>query len=148
WAGALKDGGKFDEAQTVLTQGAQKVGANALLADQAQLSGARGQWQESAKQWHTVVAAGANGMVEGSTETLARAPADQRDQIINLLTKTMGAPPARRMASDLLLTWGKPTQAWTLLDAAMPTDRAAAADALERFADRARSIRTPDGNRV
>jgi tetratricopeptide (TPR) repeat protein len=147
WAGALKDGGKFDEAQTVLTQGAQKVGANALLPDQAQLSGARGQWLESAKQWHTVVA-GSDAMVEGSTETLARTPADQRDQIINLLTKTMGDPPARRMAADLLLGWGRPTQAWTLLDAAMPTDRTAAADALERFADRARTIRTPDGNRV
>ena len=34
-------------------------------------------WMPTLAQWHTVVA-GADGMVEGSTETLARAPADQR----------------------------------------------------------------------
>ena len=147
WAGALKEGGKFDEAQKVLTQGTQKVGASALLPDQAQLSGARGQWLESAKQWHTVVA-GADGMVEDATETLARTPAEQRDQVLNLLIKTLADPAARRMAADLQLSWGKPVQAWALLDAAMPTDRAVAADALERFADRAHTIHTSEAQRV
>ena len=147
WAAALREAGKYDEAQKVLAQGTQRVGAEPLLGDVAQLSAARGQWIEATRQWHGAVT-GADALTEGATETLNGAPREQREPILNLLTRTLADPAARRMAADLQLAWGKPAQAWALLDAAMPTDREVATQALERFIDRAHALKTADAHRV
>ncbi len=147
WAVALTRTGKLDDALRVLTQGSQKVGADALLPDMAQLSAARGQWLEGARQWHTAVVS-ADALTEGATETLSQAPDNQHDPILNLLTRTLGDPSARRMAAELQLAWGRPVQAWALLEAAMPADRAVASQVLERFAGRARLQRTAEAHRV
>jgi tetratricopeptide (TPR) repeat protein len=147
WATALKDAGKLDEAQRVLAQGIQKVGQEPLLPDLAQLSAARKEWLQSAREWHSAVVK-SEALAEGATETLSQAPDNQHDPMLNLLTRTLGDPPARRMAADLLLEWGKPVPAWALLSAAIAEDRAVAAQSLERFADRARVLQTPDAHRV
>jgi tetratricopeptide (TPR) repeat protein len=113
----------------------------------AQLSAARGQWIEATRQWHAAVT-GADALTEGATETLNGAPREQREAILNLLTRTLADPPARRMAADLQLAWGRPAPAWALLDAAMPADREVATQALERFIDRAHSLKTAEAHRV
>src|SRR5439155_13998900 len=73
WTQALIQDGKLDEAQRVLAQGVQRVGPAPLLPDQAQLSAARGQWLEAARQWHTAVQA-SDELTENATETLSQAP--------------------------------------------------------------------------
>ncbi|MBI4420450.1 MAG: hypothetical protein HY560_06460, partial [Gemmatimonadetes bacterium] len=147
WAGSLIQAGRFDEAERVLAQGTQRVGDTALLPDAAQLSAAKGQWLDAARHWHRAVA-GADGLVEGATETLSHAPPNQREPILGVLTKTLGDPPARRMAAGLQLVWGRPAQAWALLEGALPPDRVVATHALERFADRAHLFPTPEAHRA
>jgi tetratricopeptide (TPR) repeat protein len=87
-------------------------------------------------------------LTEDATENLSHSPAGQREALRTLLLKTLGDAPARRMDAALELTWGRPAPAWALLEANLPQDGALSAQALERFADRAAVLRTPEGNRV
>src|SRR5260370_16719967 len=103
-----------------------------LPPDLAQLSAVRGQWRDAARQWHTAVQ-GVDALTEGATENLSHAPAGQREPVRTLLLKTLGDAPARRMDADLELTWGRPVQAWALLEANLPQDPALSAQALQRF---------------
>jgi tetratricopeptide (TPR) repeat protein len=147
WATGLLFAGRLDDAQRVLTQGGAKLGTGLFLPDLAQLSAARGQWPEAARQWHGAVTATA-AMADLAAENLALAPAANRPAVTTLLTRTLPDVVARRMAADLELAWGRPAAAWTLLDASLPTDRAQAERELQRFADRARLPRTKEAYRV
>ncbi len=147
WAAGLRDAGRLDEAQQVLAQGTAKVGTGPLLPDLAQLSAARGQWVEAGRLWHDAVAA-ADPLADLAGENLSVAPDAARPQLLALFTRTLPDPVARRMAADLELSWGHPGAAWTLLDAATPTDRVQATQVLQRFADRARLAHTAEGYRV
>lgn len=147
WAAGLLSAGRLDDAQRVLGQGAARLGPGAFLPDLAQLSAARGQWPEAARQWHAAVTA-TSSLADLAAEHLALAPESARPSLTTLLTRTLPDVTARRMAADLELAWGHPGPAWTLLDAALPADRAQAARELERFADRARLARNRDSYRV
>jgi len=147
WAAGLLSAARFDDAQRVLALGTGKLGTAPLLPDLAQLAAARGQWMESARLWHTVVE-GAEQLADLASENLTAVPENVRPQILTLLTRTLPGAPARRMAADLELGWGHPAQAWTLLEAAIPTGRLQAEQVLQRFADRARLSRARESYRV
>lgn len=147
WSDVLLRAGKLDEAEAVLTRGAQAVGATALLPQRAEIAAARGQWVEAARHWHGAVTA-SELEADAAAENLVMTPRESRPAVLTLLSRTLPDPVARRMAADLELAWGRPAAAWTLLEGALPTDQPAAARMLDRFADRTRLLRTPEAHRV
>src|SRR5262245_41598484 len=107
WASDLTTAGRLDEAGKVLEQGTAKLGTDPFLADLAMLSAARGNWVESARQWHAAVLASAPS-ADPASENLSMAPAAARPQVLALLRTTLPDATARRLAADLDQERGNP----------------------------------------
>jgi len=63
-----------------------------------------------------------------------------------LLTGSDARPPVRRIAAELLLTWGQPAQAWSVFEPTLSDSDAQGS--LRRFADLAGTLTTREAHRV
>lgn len=156
WAGVASRRGDLTQARRVLADGARRLGDQSLTQDLAQVSTLAGDWIEAARQWLSVASANP-AMIATASAHLSRAPPAARDGILAALAVPAGAgagrrgtpdAPARLLASDLLAGWDRPGEAWALLDAVLPADRAQAAAHLQRFAERMRGTRSREGRLV
>jgi tetratricopeptide (TPR) repeat protein len=140
WAFTVAQRGDLAGAKRALSEGVSRLGDAALAQDLAQLTTLAGEWIEATRQWVTVVR-GNPALLSAATGGLTRAPALARDEMLSTLLGVRGDSTSRRMAADLLVGWGRPDEAWPLLDATLPPDSRAAAALLQRFAERAGTSR-------
>ncbi len=146
WARAMVKLGDAQVATDILGEGVRTVGDAALAQDMAELSAETGDWVGAAAQWRDAVRTN-TALLSTAVANLARAPRENQDDIAELLTGLGNDEVAARLGADLLLGWGKPMEAWHLLDGAL-TDEARSAPYLRRFADRARLQRGADAARA
>jgi len=147
WAFLIAQGGDLGAARTILLQGQAAIGGAALQPELAQLAVAAGQWVNAARHWHAAAVA-TPSFIGAAGLSLSQAHDEQRPAVLQVLLGELGDTTARRIAADVLVGWGRPGEAWALLDANLPAAPAAAIDLLRRFADRARQVGTPEGARA
>jgi len=70
------------------------------------------------------------------------------DRVARALTAPGVSVRARRLASEVLLTWGQPNEAWAAMEPTLATADTEAPTALRRFVDLAGALTTRDGHRV
>src|SRR4029077_14117084 len=94
--------------------------------------------------------AGRPGPVANAAALLVTAPERRRTAVIDVLTGTEGpgAGAARRLAAELLLSWGEPRRAWAVFEPTVRQPSDETTSALERFADLAAAGGTAAGWRV
>jgi tetratricopeptide (TPR) repeat protein len=79
---------------------------------------------------------------------LRQAPVLQRTQILMILTDSRRDPIVHRLGAEVLVSWNRPEEGWTLLDSALPAVRTQAVAVLSRFADRTVRIGTSEAARA
>jgi len=146
WAFALAQLGDVQGARRVLARGARRLGGGALGQELAQIEVVVGDWPAATRHWHA--AAQDTDLGAAAALSLSQAPTVAREAVLNVLLVELRDPLAQRIAADLLVGWGRPTDAWTLLDRVVPVDPKRAIPVLKRFADRAQLTRTPEGAQV
>jgi len=147
WAFLVAQRGDLAAARTILLEGQAAIGGAALQPELAQLAVAAGQWVDAARHWHAASVA-TPSFIGAAGLSLSQAHDEQRPAVLQVLLGELGDTTARRIAADVLVGWGRPGEAWALLDANLPAAPAAAIDLLRRFADRARQVGTPEGARA
>lgn len=145
WAAAASRRGDLVEARRVLADGARHVADASLTQDLAQVTTLAGEWAEATRQWVAVVRANP-GLIATAAANLGRAPPESRDGVVGALNAPQSDPTMRLLAVELLAGWGRPGEAWALLDAALPADRAQAAAHVSRFVERIRVTRTREAS--
>jgi len=146
WGSWLAERGDAVGASAVLALGRERFGDVPLAEISAPVLAQAGEWDQAAHQWALAVRANV-GLLSPAAASLGRAPESSRSTVLGALMDGGGAA-GRWLASDLLLEWGQPDVAWTVLDAALPGERVQAAGLLSRFADRALALRTAAGAEV
>src|SRR6267378_2567545 len=148
WGLALADRRMWDEARRAFLTGRRALGGDGTLAiELAELEQRTGNWEASATEWGRAVTRSPDVEPNGASQ-LADAPAPMHDRVARALTAPGVSARARRLASEVLLTWGQPNEAWAAIEPTLaPTDSEAPA-ALRRFADLAGALTTPEGHRV
>jgi tetratricopeptide (TPR) repeat protein len=148
WALALADRRQFDDARRALQLGRRALGGEGVLAiELAELEQRAGNWEAAAREWGRAVARSTDAVPNASSQ-LADAPTAFRDRVLRALTPNDAAPRTRRLASELLLAWGQPAEAWTLFEPTLSRVDVESQTALRRFADLAGTVETPEGHRV
>jgi tetratricopeptide (TPR) repeat protein len=147
WSFLVAQRGDLVRARRILERGHARVGGWALTPELAQLAVASGQWVEAARYWHAA-AVGSESYAGAAGLSLSQVRPEQRAAVLQLLLGELGDPLARRIAADALIAWGRPGEAWSLLDANLPPAPIEAAAALRRFVDRARLVPGPETARV
>ncbi|MGE5758798.1 MAG: hypothetical protein ACM37V_00405 [Gemmatimonadota bacterium] len=136
WAIALEDHQRFEDARNVLMEGRQALGmGSALAVELGELEQRVGDWHAAALAW--AAAATEAPQLPNAVSQLEDAPADQHDLVVRTLTVPGASIPARRIAAELLVGWGQPTQGWEILEATLDPPTPETALALRRFAERA-----------
>ena len=136
WAFAAAQRGDIQLARRVLERGHEALGGGALLQELGQVAVVSGDWLAAARHWHEA-ARHADVMGAAAGSSLAQAPPAVRDAVLAVLLQELNDPIAQQIAADLLVNWERPSEAWSLLDRSVPSDRELAVRALRRFADRA-----------
>jgi len=147
WSFLVAQRGDLVQARRILERGHARVGGWALTPELAQLAVAAGQWVDAARYWHAA-SAGSGSYANAAGLSLGQVRPEQRGAVLQLLLGELGDPLARRIAADALIAWGRPGEAWSLLDANLPPAPLEAAAALRRFADRARLLPGAESARV
>src|SRR6266513_1599066 len=148
WAMALEDAHRHAAARDVLLVGRRALGRpGAFGIELAELSRLSGDWEGAAREWAAALE-DAPVQLPNASSALAEAPDAARERIARLLTAGTPSPLTRRLAGELLLSWGQPQRAWAVFEPSVATPSADAAFALRRFADLASARSTPDARRV
>jgi tetratricopeptide (TPR) repeat protein len=148
WGLALADRRMWDEARRAFLVGRRTLGGDATLAiELAELEQRAGNWEASATEWGRAVARSPD-VEPNAASQLADAPAPMRDRVARALTAPAVSTGARRLGAEVLLTWGRPKEAWAAMEPTLVTADSAAPAALRRFADLAGSLTSPEGHRV
>ncbi len=147
WSFWLAQHGFTNDARQALIEGQSWVGEVALAPDLARFLMGTGEWVEAAVQWRIVVEDN-GGLVAAGATGLEQAPVSTHDQIVERLLEGDPSQPTQWLAADLLARWGRPEEAWAVLDAALPEDRDVAVALLLRFADQATRTVGPGGWRA
>jgi hypothetical protein len=127
WAIALEDIAANDAAREVFLAGRKALGQPALFAiELAELRARQGDWAGAALEWGNAVTL-TPVQVPNAAAQLADAPATAREPVIQTLMSTYTSAGARRLAAELLLSWGDPARAWSVFEptATQPTPEAA-----------------------
>lgn len=147
WAFWLAQRGEITRALRVLRDGQSRLGDVALAREVAEVLGYAEDWAGSTMAWRRAVQLD-ESVLPAAVASLREAPEYARAGMLGLLDARDAQAADRRLAADLLLTWGRAEEAWTRLDSALPADRAAAIVLLAQFAERARQVRTLGGARA
>jgi tetratricopeptide (TPR) repeat protein len=147
WAFWMAQRGDVEGAMTVLREGQARVGDAPLAQDVARLYVVQGDWLLAGRAWREVVRENET-LSPAAVASLAQAPTHERPRVLAVLGGAEATPTDQRLAADVLLSWGRADEAWTLLDGALPAEPEVALAALRRFADRAHQVRTLAGARA
>ena len=148
WGLALADRRMWDEARRAFLVGRRTLGGDGTLAiELAELEQRVGNWEASATEWGRAVARSPD-VEPNAASQLADAPAPMRDRVARALTAPGVSVGARRLGAEVLLTWGRPNEAWSAMEPTLVTADSEAPTALRRFADLAGTLTTPEGHRV
>lgn len=127
YARILLDMGRVRTADTVLSQATRTLGApREIAAELAELRGALGMWEASARSWRDAMAV-APYLEASAIFVLAPAPDTARDSIRAVLAQPPIELRARRILAALEMRWRSAREAWTVLSAVPPDDSAVAA---------------------
>lgn len=137
WAFALAQRGDLNAARGILEEGSRRLGSASLSQELAQLTTLAGEWAEAARQW-LVVVRGNPALIGAAAANLSRAPPVVRDPVLRLFLGPAADSSSKLLAAELLVSWGRAAEGWSLLDAVLPADVARAQLLLQRFADRTR----------
>src|SRR5438874_191889 len=135
WGLALVDRRMWDEARRAFLTGRQTLGGDGTLAiELAELEQRTGNWEASATEWGRAVTRSSD-VEPNAASQLADVPAPMHDRVARALTGPGTSARARRLGAEVLLTWGRPNEAWAAMEPTLvPTDSETPA-ALRRFAD-------------
>ncbi len=148
WGLALADRRMWDEARRAFLVGRRTLGGDGTLAiELAELEQRVGNWEASATEWGRAVTR-LPDVEPNAASQLADAPAPMHDRVARALTAPGVSVRTRRLASEVLLTWGQPNEAWAAMEPTLATTDTEAPTALRRFVDLAGALTTPDGHRV
>src|SRR6059036_2850619 len=148
WGLALADRRMWDGARRAFLVGRQTLGGDGTIAiELAELEQRVGNWEASATEWVRAVARSPD-VEPNAASQLADAPAPMRDRVARALTASGVSVGARRLGAEVLLTWGRPNEAWAAMEPTLVTADSDAPTALRRFADLAGTLTTPEGHRV
>jgi len=139
WAVALEDQRLFDLARSVLLEGRRTLRRPTALANElADLAQRAGDWGAAAAEWGRVITESPAQLLNAVTQ-LEEVPAagDDRDRVIRALTLPDTPSRARRLVALLLVGWGEPARAWTVLEGTLDPSSPETAEVLRQFADRA-----------
>lgn len=143
WATALSDAHAYRLAEQVFHSGRKALERpEAFAVELAELEEREGDWEGSAREWATAVAAAPVQIPNAATQ-LSEAPADRRERVIRILTGRDGSPAPPRLAAELVLAWGDPAHAWAILESTLQAPPVDAMYALHRFAELAAGVGTP-----
>ena len=148
WGQALADRRMWDEARRAFLTGRRVLGNEGALAlELAQLEQRTGNWEAAAAEWGRAVTRTPD--VEPNAATLlADAPPAMRERVARVLTAPGASIRTRRLAAEILLSWGQPNEAWSAMQSTLvPVDSDTPA-ALRRFADLTAALTTPAAHRV
>ncbi len=148
WGLALADRRMWDEARRAFLVGRRALGGDGTLAiELAELEQRVGNWEASATEWGRAVTR-LPDVEPNAASQLADAPAPMHDRVARALTAPGASVRARRLASEVLLTWGQPNEAWAAMEPTLATADTEAPTVLRRFVDLAGALTTSDGHRV
>jgi len=148
WGLALADRRMWDEARRAFLVGRRALGGDGTLAiELAELEQRVGNWDASATEWGRAVTR-LPDVEPNAASQLADAPAPMHDRVARALTAPGASVRARRLASEVLLTWGQPNEAWAAMEPTLATADTEAPTVLRRFVDLAGALTTSDGHRV
>ena len=148
WGLALADRRMWDEARRAFLVGRRALGGDGTLAiELAELEQRVGNWDASATEWGRAVTR-LPDVEPNAASQLADAPAPMHDRVARALTAPGASVRARRLASEVLLTWGQPNEAWAAMEPTLAPADTEAPTALRRFVDLAGALTTRDGHRV
>ena len=147
WGLALADRRMWDEARRAFLVGRRTLGGDVLAIELAELEQRVGNWEASATEWGRAVARSPD-VEPNAASQLGDAPTPMRDRVARALTAPGVSVGARRLGAEVLLTWGRPNEAWAAMEPTLATTDTEAPTALRRFADLAGALTTPDGHRV
>jgi len=146
WGLALVDHRMWDDARRAYLTGRQTLGGEGTLAiELAELEQRAGNWEASAREWARAVVRSPDAAPNAASQ-LSESPAPLHERIVRVLTGPEARPRVRRIAAELLLTWGQPAQAWSVFEPTLSDSDAQGS--LRRFADLAGTLRTPEAHRV
>jgi tetratricopeptide (TPR) repeat protein len=147
WALTAYRRGESPDAIRILLDGRARLGGSALAPDLAQMYVATGAWASAAEEWAKAVTLD-ESLTTAAVAGLRQAPELQRDRILAVLVAPHRDAVVHRLGAEVLVSWNRPEQGWTLLVSALPADRAQAASVLSRFVDRTLRIGTPEAARA
>ena len=148
WGLALADRRMWDEARRAFLVGRRALGGDGTLAiELAELEQRVGNWDASATEWGRAVTR-LPDVEPNAASQLADAPAPMHDRVARALTAPGASVRARRLASEVLITWGQPNEAWAAMEPTLAPADTEAPTVLRRFVDLAGALTTPDGHRV
>src|SRR6266849_1381717 len=146
WGLALVDHRMWDDARRAYLTGRKTLGGEGTLAiELAELEQRAGNWEASAREWARAVVRSPDGAPNAAAQ-LSESPLPLHDRIVRVLTGPDARPRVRRIAAELLLTWGQPAQAWSVFEPTLSDSDAQGS--LRRFADLAGTLTTPEAQRV
>src|SRR5256884_8774944 len=146
WGLALVDHRMWDDARRAYLTGRQTLGGEGTLAiELAELEQRAGNWEASAREWARAVVRSPDAAPNAASQ-LSEGPAPLHERIVRVLTGPEARPRVRRIAAELLLTWGQPAQAWSVVEPTLSDSDAQGS--LRRFADLSGKLRTPEGHPV
>src|SRR6267378_3188097 len=146
WGLALVDHRMWDDARRAYLTGRKTLGGEGTLAiELAELEQRAGNWEASAREWARAVGRSPDGAPNAAAQ-LSESPLPLHDRIVRVLTGPDARPRVRRIAAELLLTWGQPAQAWSVFEPTLSDSDAQGS--LRRFADLAGTLTTPEAHRV
>ena len=146
WGLALADRRQWEEARRAFLTGRRTLGGDGTLAvELAELEQRAGNWEAAANEWARAVTRSADAAPNAASQ-LAEAPVPFRDRVARVLTGAEATIRAKRVGAEVLLIWGQPNQAWSVLEPTLGDSDAQ--NALRRFADLAGALTTPEGHRV
>src|SRR2546426_3082046 len=148
WGLALVDHRMWDDARRAYLTGRKTLGGEGTLAiELAELEQRAGNWEASAAEWVRAVTRSADVGANAASQ-LADAPAPVHEHVARILTGPDASLRARRVGAEVLLAWGKPNEAWVVMEQTLGQDDSDTQVALRRFADLAGALPTPEGHRV
>ena len=147
WASATARRGRSARALEILLDGRAQIDGTALAPELAQAYVAVGEWAEAAVEWAVAVAL-TESYTASAVVSLRQTPQLSRDWVLMTLIDPGQEAVVHRLGAEVLVAWERPEEGWTLLDSALPEDRAEAAAILDRFAERARRLGTEESSRA
>src|SRR5882762_7184326 len=115
WGLALADRRMWDEARRAFLTGRRTLGGDVLAIELAELEQRVGNWEASATEWGRAVTRLPDVEANAASQ-LADAPAPMHDRVARALTAPGASVRARRLGSEVLLTWGRPNEAWAAME--------------------------------